>query len=88
MHDYNETNSDNTLNSSLFSLQNQSINIITNSGYLAHTDVLLKQLTLLKIYDTCKLKVLKLYYKLKHDFLPFQFSSFVPHYQLLVEIIG
>ena len=63
----------------LFSLQKKTVRIITNSGYLAHTDVLFKQPNLLKIDDIYKLKVLKFYYKLKHDSLPFQFSSFVPN---------
>ena len=53
-----------------------------------HTDVLFKQLNLIKIDDILyKLRVLQFYYNFKHYSLTLQFSSFVI-YRLLVESMG
>ena len=52
------------------------VGILTNNSYIAHTDVLFKQMDLLGIDDIYKLKVMKFYYDLKHS-LPLQLSCFV-----------
>ena len=62
----------------LFRLQKKAIRIISNNSYLTHTDPIFKRLGLLKINDIYILRVLKLYYKLKHNVLPPLFNDMLP----------
>ena len=57
--------------------QKKAIRIITCSRYNEHTEPLFKALNLLKIKDLFELNLLKFYYKLKNNHLPFYFSSFI-----------
>ena len=50
---------------------------ITNSHILAHTEPLLKDLGLLKVGDTFKLRLLKFYYKLINNELPSYCMTYV-----------
>ena len=50
---------------------------MSNSEYLAGNDPLLKTLTLLKIEDAYKLKLMKFYYKLSYNLLPSYFNYYL-----------
>ena len=58
-------------------MQKKAICLVTNSSYFAHTTPLFIKLNILKVQDMCKLKLLKLYYKLSCDLLPTYFNSLV-----------
>ena len=57
-------------------LQKKIIRIITCSKFNAHTEPLLKDLSLLKIKDMFTLSILKFYHKLKNNNLPKYFDSY------------
>ena len=57
-------------------LQKWLIRIISRSKYNAHTELLLKQLELLKLPDLLELSALKFYFKYLHGSLPRLFYSF------------
>ena len=50
---------------------------ITNSHILAHTEPLLKDLGLLKVGDTFKLRLLKFYYTLINNELPLYYGNYI-----------
>ena len=50
--------------------QKRAMRVITSSKYNAHTEPLFKQLNLLKVNDIFELTALKLFYKLKKNYLP------------------
>ena len=56
---------------SVAKLQKRSIRTITYSNFIAHSEPLLKELSLLNVYDMHDLKVLKFMHKLYHDELPY-----------------
>ena len=51
-------------------LQKRAVRVISSSKYNAHTEPLVKQLNLLKVKDIFELSALKLFYKLKKNYLP------------------
>ena len=51
-------------------LQKRAVRVITSSKYNAHTEPLFKQLNLLKVKDIFEVTALKLFYKLKKNYLP------------------
>ena len=58
-------------------LQNKSVRLITGNEYLAHSELLFKELELLKIEDLYKLKILKIYYNLSYGLLPSYFNCYL-----------
>ena len=54
----------------LFGLQKKAVRIISKKRYNDHTDILFKNLRLLKIEDIFKLQCLKFYHKFKNGILP------------------
>ena len=56
-------------------LQKRAVRIISNSRYNSHTDPLFKKFNLLKLKDLFELNVLKLFYKYRHNTLPFYVSN-------------
>ena len=65
-------------------VQKKAIRIITHSGYIAHTEPLLKELNLLKAKDMFNLKILNFLYKLAIDTLPPYFDIYRPHLAKIV----
>ena len=61
----------------IFKLQKRAVRIISNSGYISHTELISKSLNFLKVIDLYKLHVLKFYYNYCHNNLPSYFRSFV-----------
>lgn len=59
--------------------QKKAIRAITNSDYIAHTEPLLKNLSILKVEDMYTLKLLKFLHNLSHNNLPPYFSEYNPH---------
>jgi hypothetical protein len=59
----------------LFKLQKKALRTITNSHYNAHTDILFKQLSTLKMADICALHDYKFCYKLLSKQCPLYFAS-------------
>ena len=57
-------------------LQKRAIRLITNSSYTAHTTPLFIELSLLKLKDMFKIKLVKFYYKLSSNLLPQYFESY------------
>lgn len=60
---------------SIYKLQKNSIRLITNSHYIAHTSPLLKRLKILKFPDFYKLAHIKFYYKFFNKQLPISLLS-------------
>ena len=55
-------------------LQKKTVRILSNSEYLADSEPLFKTLKLPKIYNLCKLKLMKFYYNLSYNLLPSYFN--------------
>ena len=53
------------------------VRIMSNSEYVAHSEPLFKTLTLLKIEDVYKLKLMMFYYNLSYHLLPSYFNYYV-----------
>ena len=51
-------------------IQKKAVRIISNSNYIAHSEPLLKELSLLNVEDIFNLKLLKFYYNLSYNLLP------------------
>ena len=58
-------------------LQKQTVRIMSNSEYLAHSEPLFKTLKLLIIEDLYKLKLMKFYYNLLYNLLPLYFNYYL-----------
>ena len=54
---------------------------MTNSSYIAHTAPLLVKYGLLHVHDMFKLKLLKFYYKLSYNLLPY----FITYSEILTQ---
>ena len=63
-------------NKRIFKLQKKAVRIIYIERRLSHTDLLFKNLNILKINDIYQLQLLKLYFKCKPTLLPVYFDSF------------
>ena len=63
-------------------LQKRAIRNVTKSAYNAHTEPLHKEQNILKVHDLYRLSILKFYFKLKNDNLPYYFNSFTPQFSL------
>ena len=63
---------------SIAKFQKRTIRTITNSNFIAHSEPLLKELKLLKVYDKHDLKILNIMYKLYHNELPIYFDNYKP----------
>ena len=63
-------------NKRLYKLQKKAVRIATNSPLYSHSDVLFKNLGILKITDIVRLTQFKFYYKYKSNLLPKYFSYF------------
>ena len=53
------------------------VRIMSNGKYFAHSEPLFKTLKLLKIEDLYKLKLMKFYYKLSYNLLPSDFNFYL-----------
>ena len=60
-------------------LQKKVVRTITNSAYIAHSEPILKRLSLLKVQDMYDLKILKFLYKLYANDFPRYFDVYRPH---------
>ena len=65
-------------------LQKKVVRTITNSAYIAHSEPILKGLSLLKGQDLHELKILKFLYKLYANDLPIYFDVYRPHLNKIV----
>ena len=63
---------------SIAKFQKRAIRTITNGNFIAHSELLLKELKLLNVYDIHDLKILKFMYKLYHNELPIYFDNSRP----------
>ena len=63
-------------------LQKRIMRVITNSKYIAHTDLIFKTLNLLKLPDLYRLQLYKLYYKIMKQTVP----AFFRH--ILTEVVN
>ena len=63
-------------------LQKKTVRIINFKSSIAHTEPILKGMNQLKLHDfyTCTCQLMKLYYKLKQNWLPVYFERFLPEY--------
>lgn len=59
----------------IYKLQKKIVRIITNSNFIAHSDPLFKKLNILKIKDLFELNLLKFFYKLKKENIPYYFTN-------------
>ena len=59
-------------------LQKRALRIIMNSDYVAHSEPLCKELSLLKVTDMFMVSLWKFYYKLMNNSLPHYFNVFIP----------
>ena len=60
----------------IFKLQKKAIRLITGAKYNSHTDILFKDLGILKVQDVFILQCAKFYYKFVHNNLPLYFKNF------------
>ena len=63
----------------VFKLQKKVVRTITNSAYIAHSEPILKRLSLLKVQDIYELKILKFLYKLYAKDFPRYFDVYRPY---------
>ena len=63
----------------VFKLQKKVVRTITNSAYIAHSEPILKRLSLLKVQDMYELKILKFLYKLYANDFPRYFDVYRPY---------
>ena len=63
----------------VFKLQKKVVRTITNSAYIAHSEPILKRLSLLKVQDMYELKILKFLYKLYANNFPRYFDVYRPY---------
>ena len=59
--------------------QKKAIRTVTHSNYIAHSEPLLKNLSLLSVKDLMDLKLIKFLHKLYHNNLPIYFNYNMPH---------
>ena len=59
-------------------LQKKALRVITNNDYIAHTEPIYKELTILKLNDMFAVSVWKFYYKLMNGMLPPYFNFMIP----------
>ena len=60
-------------------MQKKAIRIVTHSNYIAHSELLLKDLNLLNVKDLMDIKLIKFLHKLYHINLPIYFNDYTPH---------
>ena len=65
-------------NHSLHILQKRALRLITNSRYISHTELLCKELRVLKVFDMFDVAIWKFYYKLMYNDSPEYFSTVKP----------
>ena len=63
----------------VFKLQKKVVRTITNSAYIAHSEPILKRLSLLKVQDMYELKILNFFYKLYANDFPRYFDVYRPY---------
>ena len=65
-------------------IQKKAVRTITYSNYIAHSEPLLKELSLLKVKDLFELKILKFLFKLYHNTLPPYFNYYRSYLEKIV----
>ena len=65
-------------NGHIHKLQKKALRIINHSDYVAHSEPLCKELSLLKVTDMFRVSLWKFYYKLMNNLLPQYFNALIP----------